>query len=129
MLCEAFMQRTPFTGCNDTLQTAGRIMRANEVDFLPVVGADRRVVGVLTAGDIVRRAVADGFEVTEQVAQFMTCDVLACRTSDSVTVAAALLVEHGLSRIVCVDGFFRLRGIMTRAALTLATASFVSVHS
>jgi CBS domain-containing protein len=54
------MSRDPITIAPDqSLQTAARLMHERSIHRLPVLDADKRVIGILTRGDIVRAMAAE----------------------------------------------------------------------
>ncbi len=64
MRCEELMKRDVVSvSAEDTVQEAARLMREENVGFVPVCDAQHKVVGMLTDRDIVVRAVAEGLDV------------------------------------------------------------------
>jgi CBS domain-containing protein len=96
-------------------------MRNLDVGPLPVV--DRgKLVGVVTDRDITIRATAEGRDPRlTPVEEVMTRDVVACREDDDVRVAAKLMQDAQLRRLLVVDGLGRLVGIVSLGDLVLQT--------
>ena len=100
-----------------SLHEAAYLMRSAGVGNLPVV-RDERVVGVITGGDILSRAVAEGLDtVSTRVRDVMTRSVVTCREEDDVEVARCLMLERALRRLVVVDADGGLAGILAAADL------------
>lgn len=103
--CREIMRRpvhTAFEG--DTVLVAARTMRDADVGILPVRDAREVIVGVLTDRDIATRVCAEAVDpVTALVRNVMTRAVIACRPTDPVTKAVALMRRHKVTRIIVVD--------------------------
>ncbi|MEE4418275.1 MULTISPECIES: CBS domain-containing protein [Streptomyces] len=84
------------------------------IDGLPVVDADDRVIGVVSATDLQgdrRAAAADGMPTAGEV---MSVPARTVRADDSVVRAARLMSESGVERLPVVDEEARLVGMVTR---------------
>lgn len=106
----------------------GREFRA-----LPVIDRDGRLVGVVSSGDLVARgglgarlellsAMSEGARTgfldqlpTRPVADVMTQDPAAVRTTDTLRDATRLMAERRIKRVPVVDGDERLAGILARS--------------
>jgi CBS domain-containing protein len=100
---------------------------------LPVIDADRRVLGVVSSGDLVARAglgarlellsaMSDGLRrsfldqvATLPVGEVMTRDVTTVHTTDSVRTATRLMADRKLKRLPVVDADGRLAGVLARS--------------
>ena len=124
----------------DTVQSAARTMRDRNIGFLPVRGADGRVVGTITDRDIaVRVAIEDRSAAGCQVSDFMTREVVSCLFGDDLARAEELMATHKKSRVVVVDDQGELCGVIslsdiaerdstTRAAVTLRQVATREAH-
>jgi CBS domain-containing protein len=75
-----------------TLETAVRMLAEREIGALPVLGPDRRLVGILSERDIVRVLAEQGAGVLAQpLSQVMTRKVVTCSQSDTVGVLMELM--------------------------------------
>ncbi len=112
--CEAIMKRdvegiTPF----ETLQNAAAIMRDEGIGFMPVCDGSTKVIGTLTDRDLTIRAIAEGKQGSAQVDEVYTRQVVSCSPQDELRLAQALMAQHHVSRIVCVDGEGKLVGVIS----------------
>ena len=105
-----------------------------------VVDADRRVVGIITDGDLLRRTQKQAHpgllkrlhaliggqsaatpitlpEATETAADLMTAPVVTIAVNAPLAVALGLMVQHGVKRLPVVDEDGRLVGLLGRASL------------
>lgn len=85
-----------------------------DINGLPVVDADERVLGVVSATDlrrIRRTAAADGVPTAGAV---MSAPARTVRANDSVVCAARLMSTSGVERLPVVDEESRLVGMVTR---------------
>jgi CBS domain-containing protein len=69
-----------------TLDAAVRILTERKIGALVVLGADRRVIGILSERDIVRALSEQGAgALNAPLGQFMTRNVVTCAESDTVS--------------------------------------------
>ncbi len=123
------------------LVTAVEWLRDKVYRALPVVDADQRVVGILTDGDLLKRAnlpaisaqkglsraeVRDAMLSIHQagftVAQAMTPDPITVTPHTTVAQAVQLMVQHDVKRLPVVDDDGRLLGMVSRVNVLRALA-------
>lgn len=97
---------------DETLDYALFLMEKNDIDGLPVVGEDRKIIGIITKKDI---AVKEGRLVRE----VMTRDVITVPEDIAVEDALNLMVENRIARLPVVDGDGKLVGIITVSDLMM----------
>ena len=104
MRCEEIMKRdVEYVAPKEQVEVAARRMRDQNVGFLPVCDASRKVLGAITDRDIVIRVVAERRPPTTAVADVMTREVIACRPDDDIERAEQLMGQHHKSRMLCTD--------------------------
>jgi CBS domain-containing protein len=114
-------------------RSAVEALIGREFRSLPVVDADRRVVGMVSSGDLVERgglgarlellsAMAEparrGFldqVSSRRVGDIMTKDPATVRTTDSVATATRLMADRRFKRLPVVDVDGRLAGVLARS--------------
>ena len=97
---------------------AARLMRQQDVGSLPV-GADDRMVGMLTDRDIVLRAVADGKDCKSATAgEVMSKEILYCFDDQDIEEVARNMGEQQIRRLPVVDRDKRLVGIVSLGDLS-----------
>ena len=105
----------------DPEESAGDLVEALvELDIKSVVvtGDEDRPVGILTSTDYLRMA-DDGVDPRETtVSERMTRDVVTVRYDETVTRAATLMYDHGISHLPVVDANGRAIGILSSTDLT-----------
>lgn len=114
MQCQEIMKRevecvTPQT----TVQDAARKMRDQNVGFLPVCENGMKVIGTITDRDLAVRVLAEGKPPSQQVKEFITREIVACRPSDDIRQAEQLMANKHKSRILCIDDGGRLVGVIS----------------
>jgi CBS domain-containing protein len=97
----------------DTVQAAARLMRHDNVGFLPVCDVSNEVLGTITDRDLTIRILADARSATTPIADVMTAEVIACRPDDDLRKAEKLMSKHQKSRIMCIDTDGRLVGVIS----------------
>jgi CBS-domain-containing membrane protein len=98
----------------DTVQTAARRMRHDNIGFLPVSDDGKKVLGTITDRDIAMRVCADDRSASAtHIADVMTREVVACRPSDDIFKAQQLMSLHHKSRMLCIDESGRLVGVIS----------------
>jgi CBS domain-containing protein len=116
MLCEDIMSRElECVSPDDPAETAARLMRDENVGFLPVCDRSMRILGVVTDRDLALRVVAESRTASTPVKDLMTRDVLACKPRDDIRRAEELMGTHQKSRIMCVDDAGCLVGVISLA--------------
>jgi CBS domain-containing protein len=125
-------------GPADTVEHALRTLIDSGVDAVPVVGPDRKVVGVLSSADLVVKeaelhlprfisVLGASFEIGKRsfdaelekalgstVAQLMSDRPVTCRPDDTIEQAATVMHDRRVSRLPVTDGDGRLVGVVSR---------------
>ena len=116
MLCENIMQHpVKWIAENDTARTAARVMRDENIGFLPVCDQSGRVVGTLTDRDLTIRALAEDRPSGTKVGEVMTRELVTCKAKDELALAEKAMGERHKSRLVCVDDGGHLVGVISIA--------------
>ena len=96
-----------------TLQEAAARMKTLDVGPLPVCEGDR-IAGMVTDRDIVVRGIAEGRDPrTTKVSDVMSRDVVTCKESDDVKVAARTMKDKQIRRLLVVDDKQKVSGIVS----------------
>ena len=119
MTCSEVMTPAPVT-CRpgDPIVDAARLMRSYDVGSLPVVKDDESLVlvGVITDRDIAIRVVGEGRDVAgTTVADVMSAEVVACKTTDLYQEALQTMGANQLRRMPVIDEQRRVVGIIAQA--------------
>jgi CBS domain-containing protein len=102
-----------------TLEEAAQKMKTLDVGPLPIC-EDDRLVGMLTDRDIVLRCVAEGRDPrTMQVQEIMTKGVVYCFEDEAVHLAAQVMTEKQIRRLVVLNRDKRLVGIVSLGDLAV----------
>lgn len=105
MKCREVM-RSPVLTCteNQTVGACARLMRDQEVGFVPIVDRSQRLVGVLTDRDLTLRVLAEGLSAKTPVTKVMSGTMLVtCGPDDDLAIAESRMSRAQKSRIVVVD--------------------------
>ena len=123
MRIEQAMQDPVVTcGVEECLGAAARLMWEKDIGALPVIGADGRVVAMITDRDICMAAYTQGLRLDEiPVLTAMSHGVVTCTPDDSLGYAEKLMSEHQVRRLPVVDPEGRPLGIVTLNDLAKAT--------
>jgi CBS domain-containing protein len=103
----------------ESVQHAAERMRDLNIGFLPICDAKRRVVGTVTDRDIAVRLVADNRPATAPVREVMTREIVACRPTESIERAEALMADRHKSRLMVIDENDQLKGVISLSDLVL----------
>jgi predicted transcriptional regulator len=95
------------------IKEAAALLAEHRISGLPVVDADRHVLGVLSERDIIELA-------GKTAGEAMSAPALTIGANRSVTEAVATMLDRNVKRLPVVDGEGRLVGIVTRADLVRA---------
>lgn len=121
MLCAQVM-RTEVARCPESLsvKACARMMRDNNVGFLPIVDVDRQVVGVVTDRDLAVRVLAEGLAPETPVAKVMTRDVRICHPADDLVEAEWKMSSSRKSRLVVADDGGHCLGVISLSDIAQA---------
>ena len=99
---------------HDNLQRAAQIMWENDCGVVPVLDADRRVVGMVTDRDICMAAYTQGQPLSQiPVTKAMAKQVHGVREAEGVEAAEALMQRARVRRVPVLDAEGRLKGILS----------------
>ena len=112
----------PETSLND----AAHEMWQGNCGILPVVDADRKVVGVITDRDVCMGAYLQGMVLSDlPVGNSMSRAVFACRPSDSIEDVIRCMADHQVRRVPVVDAKGSLVGILSLSDLARHVVALV----
>jgi CBS-domain-containing membrane protein len=122
MRCDELMKRdVKCVAKNTTAQEAARMMRDQNIGFLPVCDDQKHVLGTLTDRDLAIRLVAENCPATESVGNIMTKEAVTVRSTDDIRVAEQKMMSEQKSRIMCIDNNGCLEGVMSLSDIVQAT--------
>jgi len=123
----------------DSVETCAKLLQEHNISGLPVLDEAGRVAGMVTEGDMIRRASrvkAPGYleilggliylgspkkfveelqrAMSLEAGQLMSKNVFFISPEDTVEKAATLMVENSISRLPVIDGQQKLVGIVSR---------------
>jgi CBS domain-containing protein len=114
MLCSEIMKNpVKWVSEDDTAFIAARVMRDENIGFLPVCDKSGRVIGTLTDRDLALRLVAENIPAETRVAEVMSRNLVRCSPNDEIQAAEQLMGTQHKSRIVCTDDEGHLLGIVS----------------
>lgn len=124
---------------DESVEQCAKLLQEHNISGLPVLDAAGKVAGMVTEGDLIRRASrvkAPGYleilggliylgspkkfvdelqrAMSLEAGQLMTKDVISVMPDDSVEKAATLMVEKKISRLPVIDTEGKLVGIVSR---------------
>lgn len=101
---------------SDTLATAASLMLKNDIGFVPVIGDDGRIIGVITDRDIVCRGIAEGQDPqSTQVAVCMSHPAVTLHEEDDIMHCVEAMKSNQLKRMLVVDRQGACRGVVSQA--------------
>ncbi len=99
---------------NSSLVGAAKLMRRENIGFLPVMNENETVVGVVTDRDLVVRGLSEGRNVyMTRVSEVMTPAAVWCYADDVLTEAAEMMEVNHIRRLLVLDGAKRLVGLLS----------------
>jgi CBS domain-containing protein len=103
-----------------SLLAVAALMRRHRIGMVPIIDADRKVMGVLTDRDIVVRAIAQGRDLGATVVADVMSRELACVDLDApASQVVETMARHQVRRIPVVDDDARIVGIVSLDDLAL----------
>lgn len=117
--CSVVMTKDPVCCLpTDTVSTAARVMKEENVGSVPVVETKeiKRLVGIVTDRDLALQVVANRCDSeSTHVVDVMTRHVVTCHPEDDLQVALDAMAENQLRRIPVVDSGDHIVGIISQA--------------
>ena len=99
---------------DDSVNRAAELMWNGDCGFIPVLGEENRVVGVLTDRDICMAGYLQGRPLAEiQVASVMSKDIVSCRPSDTIAEAELTMGKSQVRRLPVIDASGALVGVVS----------------
>jgi CBS domain-containing protein len=124
---------------DESVEQCAKLLQEHDISGLPVLNAAGKVAGIITEGDLIRRASrikAPGYleilggliylgspkkfvdelqrAMSLEAGQLMSKNVISVKPDDSVEAAATLMVEKKISRLPVLDDNGKLVGIVSR---------------
>ena len=110
------------TTAAESLASAGRTMAEAGVGVLPVIDAERRVVGVITDRDVCCAVARENRRPSDlRVADVASVPPWVCEPGDDLSTALATMRTHAVRRLPVVDAFDRLEGILSLDEVVLSS--------
>ncbi len=100
-----------------SIRSAAELMALRHVDALLVRSAAGDPVGIVTAGDLLRRAFAAGLEAERPLAAIMSSPLKTGSETLPLARARAEMERAGIGHLVIVDGHGKVRGMLSRRDL------------
>ena len=97
----------------DSVIECARLMRDESIGFVPICDQDRKPIGAITDRDLTIRVLADGRSPDEELARFITRDVIRCKSGDDSDEVARLMRDHRKSRVMVCDDDGKLVGVVS----------------
>lgn len=89
----------------ESIPTVSERLSQFNIGALPVCGANKQLVGVLSERDIVRGFAKDGAKLSERrVRDLMTRNVITCAPDDNMQAAEDLMNKHRVRHLPVVEG-------------------------
>ena len=117
MLIKDYMSPSPVTISDKSdYKSAFAVMNKHGIHHLPVVNSSEEVVGILALRDL--KMAANCFkEAPVEIVDVMLTPVLTAQTSDSLSHAAELMIEHKIGCLPAIDENKQLAGMLTETDL------------
>lgn len=120
--CREIMTQNVTTATREmSVREVARLMRDGDMGSIPVVEADKKLVGIITDRDIVVRVVAEEKDADTKIGEVMTRQVFSVAADDFVFEAIRLMGDRQVRRIPVVGNGGELVGIIAMADVALET--------
>ncbi len=122
-----------------TVEEIGRLLASHRISGVPVIDADKRVIGVVSESDVIFREIRHEFTLVERLGniilpelrregersgntagEIMTSPAITAEEETSLTELMEIIREKKIKRIVIVDKVGRLAGIVSRIDIVKA---------
>lgn len=113
--CDVIKEPLVTARAADTVRACAELMKAHNIGFLPIVNAERKLVGVLTDRDIAIRVVAEGKPFAIETREVMTREVISVPATADLSLAEKAMTDGKKSRIPLVDEEGACMGVVSLA--------------
>lgn len=120
MRVEEVMSRAKCCGQDETVRACARLMKEENIGFVPICRPTGEPIGVITDRDLAIRVLAEGRSADDRLEPFMTHEVTACEIGEDVLDVARLMREKRVSRVMVCDDRGKLRGVVSLVDLAEA---------
>ncbi len=103
MLVDEIMKSPETCRSGSSVRDCAKLMKKENVGFVPVCNEDGEPLGTITDRDIAIRVVAEGRGSDTRIDDVMTREVVACNLGDDLADAERLMREHRKSRVMVLD--------------------------
>lgn len=97
------------------IKEAAKIVIEQNIDHLPVVSKDNKIVGIITTWDLSRAVLLEKYKSVEEI---MTREVILADLNDPIELAAGKLEKHNISALPVVDKAKKVVGMVTTDVLS-----------
>jgi CBS domain-containing protein len=126
--CREIMTQNVTTATREmSVREVARLMRDGDMGSLPVVEADKKLVGIITDRDIVVRVVAEEKDSNTKIGDVMTTEVFSVAADDFVFEAIRLMGDKQVRRIPVTNDAGELVGIIAMADVALETEDEIEI--
>jgi CBS domain-containing protein len=117
MQCQEIMKQRLRTVLPElSVNAAARLMKTEQIGFLPVCDDSGNLLGVVTDRDIVLRLCAEDLPADRTpVSTIMTQNPVCCSVEDTLDHAEELMLKHKTRRVLTLDSHGKLAGLITLA--------------
>lgn len=129
MRVEEVMSSAKCCSASDTVRDCARMMKEENIGFVPVCDPKGKPVGAVTDRDLVVRVLADSRTGDDKIEPFVTRNVISCRVGDDVADAERLMRESRVSRIMVCDDQGKLKGVISLQDLAQAESDEATGHT
>ena len=98
---------------SDSVRDIARVMREENIGFVPICDEEGKPVGTITDRDLAIRVLAEGRSTDEKLGAFITREVVSCRVEQDIQEAERLMREHRKSRIIVCDDAGKVTGVIS----------------
>jgi CBS domain-containing protein len=120
-VAELMVRNPTLIAAEESVQSAARAMADIDSRFI-LVGANDRVTGMLTRGDILIRVVAAGLDPgTTPVSQVMSSSLFTCGEQETAAAVAQRMNEHRIEQMPVLGSDERLVGVITRDTAVISS--------
>ncbi len=112
MVSEVMHKGVTTVQISDSIRKVAAVMKREDIGSVPVY-KNERPVGFVTDRDIVISSIAQGHSIDDSISLAMHSDIISIRETADISLAANLMRENQISRLLVVDEGNRPTGILS----------------
>lgn len=109
-----YMSRDLIVGYeNDPIYEIARLMKQNDVGFVPIANDENKIIGVVTDRDIIMRVCAENIDLDQPIKNYITKNIISVDIDEDIPNILKTMGQHKIRRVLVKDNDNKLVGVIS----------------